>query len=93
MLYMEKTGWVHKFHNDETRDIVDNTIKNIQGWSKRLYNSESTMTDQIDNLLASKRRMDELEDSIMDESLDQYEVAARDTDLLDEMEAFDPEVD
>ena len=93
MLYMEKTGWVRKFHNDETRDIVDNTIKNIQGWSKRLYNSESTMTDQIDNLLASKRRMDELEDSIMDESLDQYEVAARDTDLLDEMEAFDPEVD
>ena len=93
MQYLEKTGWVRKFHNDETRDIVDNTIKNIQAYNHRLYQSESTMTDQIDNLIASKRRMDALEDSIMEENLDQYEVSARDTDLLDEMEDFNPEVD
>ena len=28
-LYLEKTGWKKKFHNDETHDVVDNTMKNI----------------------------------------------------------------
>lgn len=87
-LYMEKLGWKKKFHNDETKDMVDQTIHNIQSYNRRLYTNESTITDQIDEKIAAKRRMDRLEDDIVNDELDAFEVSA--TKELDEGEEFNP---
>lgn len=93
-LYMEKLGWKKKFHNDETRDVVDSTMKNIQSYNRRLYQSESTIADQIDDVIAAKQRMDALENDIMDNEIDHYEVEGiTDLDDKEEMEDFDPSID
>ena len=88
-LYLEKTGWKKKFHNDETHDIVDSTMKNIQSYNRRLYQSESTIGDQIEDTLQAKARMDAMEDKIIESEMDQYDVDA--VTINDEdKEDFDP---
>ena len=72
MLYMEKTGWTKKFATVETQDIVDATIKDIQAHNMRLYRTESTIPDQIEEKLAAKRRIDELENRLKDEDLEAH---------------------
>jgi hypothetical protein len=72
MLYMEKTGWKEKFINDVPRDIVDMTIKDIQAHNTRLYKSESTMSDQVDEKIEGRRRIEELEEKIRNEEIDEH---------------------
>lgn len=72
--YFEKNGWKEKFHNDETKDIVDATIKNIQNYNSRLYKNEASIGDQIESRLQNMRRVQNLEEmSFMDEDLDRFE--------------------
>ena len=87
-LYMEKTGWKKKFHNDEVHDVVDQTMKNIQSYNRRLYQNESTIGDQIDDVLAAKARMDAIEDKILDSEMDQFDVDAFKLDDEDSAEEF-----
>lgn len=71
--YLEKTGWKIKFHDSESRDIVDETIKNIQNYNSRLYRNESTIGDQIDSRLKNIQVAQSLEQqSFEDEELEQY---------------------
>ena len=46
--WMEKRGWRNNFYDGVTRDVVDETIKNIQSFNQRLYTNESTIADQIE---------------------------------------------
>lgn len=92
-LYLEKTGWKKKFHNDESHDVVDSTMKNIQSYNRRLYQSESTISDQIDDVMDAKKRMDALENSILDSEIDQYEVNSMNLDDVEESEEFNPNID
>lgn len=52
--YLEKTGWINKYYDGAVRDEVDNTMKNIQNWCRRLYTNESgigeEITERIQNL-------------------------------------------
>lgn len=91
-LYLEKTGWKKKFHNDESHDIVDSTMKNIQSYNRRLYQSESTIGDQIDDVLAAKARMDAIEDKILDSEMDQFDVDALKLDDEDSAEEFSADI-
>jgi hypothetical protein len=45
--WLEKGGWKNKFYDGVTRDIVDETVKNIQNWSQRLYTNESGIGEEI----------------------------------------------
>lgn len=45
--WLEKTGWKNKFFDGVTKDIVDETIKNIQSYNQRLYTNESGIGDEI----------------------------------------------
>lgn len=95
VMYMEKIGWKNKFHNEETRDIVDNTMKNFQNYARRLYNNEATMEDQIDATIEAKKRMDALEMQSFDDIADEYDNAGyvvADTAPDDEEEDFNPEL-
>lgn len=86
--FMEKNGWVKKFHNDETNDIVDNTIKNMQSYISRLYSSEASISDQIESKLQTKRRLDYLEEETF-EDFDQEAYTIREEEIEEE---FDPEI-
>lgn len=45
--WLEKRGWKNKFFDGVTRDVVDETIQNIQAWNQRLYTNESNIGDEI----------------------------------------------
>lgn len=72
--YLEKTGWNHKFHNDEIKDVVDSTIKNIQNYNARLYRNESSIGDQIEERIKNIQKVQDLENmSFEDETLDLFD--------------------
>ena len=45
--YLERKGWKNRFYDGVTRDIVDETIKNIQAFNQRLYIDEGGIGDEI----------------------------------------------
>lgn len=57
--WLEKKGWRNKFYDNVTRDIVDETIKNIQNFNQRLYTNESgigeQITERLNNLKIAKQ--------------------------------------
>lgn len=65
--YIETKGWTKKFHNDEPKDIVDDTIRAIQLHNQRLYRNESTINEQIENKLYAKKLLDDYEHEILSE--------------------------
>jgi hypothetical protein len=45
--WMEKNGWRNRFYDNVTRDVVDETMKNFQGFVQRLYTNESSIGDEV----------------------------------------------
>ena len=45
--WLEKKGWKNSFYDGVTRDIVDETLKNISSWNQRLYTNESSIGEEI----------------------------------------------
>lgn len=74
--WLEKKGFVNQFYDGETRDVVDETIKNIQSWNQRLYTNESGIGDEISQRIQSLKTAAELEnyyDLEQDTDYDEYE--------------------
>ena len=59
--WLEKRGFVNRFYDGETRDIVDETIKNIQNWNQKLYVNESGIGDEISQRIQALKTAVELE--------------------------------
>ena len=59
--WLEKRGFVNRFYDGETRDVVDETIKNIQSWNQRLYTNESGIGDEITQRIQALKTAAELE--------------------------------
>ena len=59
--WLEKRGFVNRFYDGETRDVVDETIKNIQSWNQRLYTNESGIGDEITERIRALKTAAELE--------------------------------
>lgn len=59
--WLERKGFENQFYDGETRDIVDETIKNIQSWNQRLYTNESGIGDEITQRIQSLKTAAELE--------------------------------
>ena len=59
--WLEKRGFVNPFYDGETRDIVDETITNIQSWNQRLYTNESGIGDEISQRIQALKTAAELE--------------------------------
>ena len=59
--WLEKRGFVNQFYDGETRDVVDETIKNIQSWNQRLYTNESGIGDEISQRIQALKTAAELE--------------------------------
>ena len=72
--WLEKKGFVNQFYDGETRDIVDETIKNIQSWNQRLYTNESGIGDEISQRIQSLKTAAELENYYdLDQNVDSYD--------------------
>ena len=59
--WLEKRGFINGFYDGETRDVVDETIKNIQSWNQRLYTNESGIGDEISQRIQALKTAAELE--------------------------------
>lgn len=78
-MYIAKQGWEKKYHNDETNDIVDITIKDMQSYNRRLYKNETSIAEQIQDKIQIKKRIEEMElqaNSFDDIELDKWEDSA-----------------
>lgn len=75
--WLEKRGWVNNYYNNVPKDIVDETIQNMQLFAQRLYTGESGIGEEISRRIALLESVAELEDSNYDfeedYDLDMYE--------------------
>lgn len=94
--WLEKRGWHNSFYDDVTRDIVDETMKNIQSFNQRLYTNESgigeQITERINNLKTAQRvEQESYYGTNADYDLDNYENDGYSRLVLDE--EFDADLD
>ena len=74
--WLEKRGFTNKFYDNVTRDIVDETIKNIQSYNQRLYTNETGIGDEINRRIESLKSVQEMEnyyDTNKEYDLDEFE--------------------
>lgn len=85
-LWLEKRGNQNKFYDNVTRDVVDETMKNIQAWNQRLYVNESGLGEEISARLQALKNVQEAENF--------YETEQKDFDAdFYEAEAFKDDMD
>ena len=88
--WLEKTGWENGYYNNVPRDVVDETIANIQAFNQRLYTNESGIGEEITRRLEGLKQAQKLEQGDYYstgseiEDLDQYEVDGYDKLFKDE---------
>lgn len=58
--WLEKSGWVNKVYDGVSRDIVDESMKNIQAYTRRLYINEDSIGDQVAARIEQLKFADEL---------------------------------
>ena len=75
--WLEKRGFKNQYYDDVTRDVVDETIKNIQNWTQRLYTNESNIGDEITQRIQSLQNIAQMENYFdvgeKDVDFDEYE--------------------
>lgn len=76
-LWLEKRGFVNKYYDGTTRDVIDETLKNIQSYNQRLYVNESSIGEEITariNALKVSEQTENYYDTNKEYDLDEYEV-------------------
>lgn len=77
--WKEKGGWVNNYYDNVPRDVVDETIANMQAFNQRLYTNEAGIGEEISNRLKALQNAEKIEQSDTYatgseiEDLDQYE--------------------
>ena len=72
--YLEKVGWKNPYYEGAPKDVVDQTIANMQAYLRRLVMAESNLKDAVEQRLSSigLNRPGELD--LSEEELDRYDV-------------------
>jgi hypothetical protein len=92
--WLEKRGRQNKFYDGATRDVVDETLKNIENYNQRLYINEGGIGDEITQRMEALKNADKLEQSESIYGLQQnYNLDEYDNDgySLGEDDSFKPE--
>ena len=74
--WMEKNGWKNRFFDNVTRDVVDETMKNVQSFVQRLYVNESSIGEEVTRRLEALKTTAQMEnyyDTNREYDLDQFE--------------------
>ena len=61
--WLEKRGHQNKFYDNVTRDVIDETLKNIENYNQRLYVNEGGIGDEISNRLKMLKTAEDNEES------------------------------
>lgn len=75
--FLEKKGWENPFYDGVERDIIDNTMKNIQIYNRNLYVNESGISEEIDRKIEGLKiaqQIEEEHDMVLGDDLDRMEV-------------------
>ena len=94
--WLEKKGWHNRFYDNVTRDIVDETIKNIQSFNQRLYINESGIGDEITHRIENLNSVQKLEnyyDTDVSFDNDNYENKGYEDLFNDEDEEFEADIE
>ena len=86
--WLEKRGFINQYYDNVTRDVVDETIKNLQSYNQRLYTNETGIGDQITERIQALKNTEKLDtyyDLNPNEDLDKYDNDGYKT-LMDEEE-------
>ena len=59
--WLEKRGWKNRYYDNVSKDVVDETIANIQNFNQRLYTNESGIGDEITRRIEALKSMSQLE--------------------------------
>lgn len=74
--WMEKNGWRNRFYDNVSRDVVDETLKNVQSFVQRLYTNETSIGDEITRRLEALKvtaQMENYYDTNKEYDLDKFE--------------------
>ena len=69
--WLEKRGWKNQYYNGVTKDIVDETLHNIQAYNQRLYTNESGIGDEITERIRALQNVAEYEQKQNDFNTDE----------------------
>lgn len=93
-MWLEKRGHINKFYDGATRDVIDETLKNIESYNQRLYINEGTIGEEI------KERMDALKTVDMQQDIYKLGTLTEEDEYantgfvgLDELEDFNADGD
>lgn len=93
--WLEKKGWQPKFYDDVSKDIVDETMQNIETFNRRLYTNESGISEDIERRVKQLKEAKQSEDyynTNKEYDLDMYEKAGFD-EVFDDDDGFVAEVE
>jgi len=93
VVWLEKRGFKPNFFNEITNDVVDETLKNIQNFNRRLYTNETGISEEISRRIEALKTSDEMESYYgldKDYDLDTYDNEGYE-DLVNE--EFNPDLD
>jgi hypothetical protein len=65
-MWLEKRGHQNKFYDNTTRDVIDESLKNIENYNQRLYINEGGIGDEITQRLQALKSANDLEESSFD---------------------------
>lgn len=94
--WLEKRGWRNKYFDNVSRDVVDETMKNIQAFNQKLYTNETGIGDEITRRIEALRNAKKAEDRYDtggEYALDEYEADGYDKLLSEEDEDFQSDLD
>ncbi len=86
-LWLEKRGRQNKFYDGTTRDVIDETLKNIQNYNQRLYINEGGIGEEITEritALNATQEQDNFYGTQNETDLDAYDNAGYNFELDDE---------
>ena len=93
--WLERRGFKNNFYDGVTRDIVDETIKNIQSYNQRLYTNETGIGEEINNRLNSLKIASKMDSNYYDTQkeydLDEFENEGFE-ELLNDNEEFEANI-
>lgn len=90
--WMEKNGWKNRFYDRVTRDVVDETMKNLENFNQRLYTNESGIGDEITRRIEALKTAKEIEnyyDVNKEYDLDKYDDDGYAALMLDQDDDFE----
>jgi len=61
--WLEKHGKINKFYDNVTRDVIDETLKNIENYNQRLYINEGGIGESITARLRALTQVNAIENS------------------------------